>query len=179
MLKESELAVEQADWTATVAAGDYWLGTVGAGDAFRITDLKGNQAVDTLFFNAENPHERYSAVDTIREQGNLYLTSGTTLLSDDGNDMLDIIADTCGRHDTLGGACAGESNTVRYALEKKTMHSCRDSWLLAVNTHDAVGAHQAGPDAQHQFLHERAGDSRGWPDLRGRHQRARASTWSS
>ena len=46
--------------------------------------------------------------------------------------MLTIIADTCGRHDTLGGACAAESNTVRYALEKKAMHACRDSFLLAV-----------------------------------------------
>lgn len=139
MQKDSTLAMDEAAWTETVAAGDYWIGTVDAGDAFRITDLKGNQAVDTLFFNARNPHERYSAVDTIREQGNLYLSTGTTLLSDDGNEMLEIIADTCGRHDTLGGACAGESNTVRYALEKKTMHSCRDSWLLALNTHEEWG----------------------------------------
>ena len=57
-------------------------------------------------------------MDTIREQGNIYLTAGTTLLSNRGNPLLDIVADTCGRHDTLGGACAAESNTVRYALEK-------------------------------------------------------------
>ncbi|MYD96160.1 MAG: DUF1989 domain-containing protein [Gammaproteobacteria bacterium] len=139
MHKKSTLDVEQADWTRTVRAGDYWMDTIRAGDVFRITDLKGNQAVDTLFFNALNPYERYSAVDTIREQGNLYLTTSTVLLSDEGNPMLEIVADTCGRHDTLGGACAGESNTVRYALEKKTMHSCRDSWLLALNTHDEWG----------------------------------------
>ncbi len=46
--------------------------------------------------------------------------------------MLTIVADTCGRHDTLGGACAAESNTVRYALEKRHMHSCRDNFLLAL-----------------------------------------------
>ena len=112
---------------------------VSKGQTFRITDLKGNQAVDTLFFNANKPHERYSAFDTMREQGNLYLSAGSTLLSDDRNPMLEIVADTCGRHDTLGGACAGESNTVRYALEKKSMHSCRDSWLLALNTHEEWG----------------------------------------
>ena len=98
----------------------------------KVLDLEGNQAVDTLFYSAENPVERYSTVDTIREQGNVYLTAGTSLLSTEGNVMLEIIADTCGRHDTLGGACAAESNTVRYALDKKTMHSCRDSWLLAL-----------------------------------------------
>ena len=139
MMRESRRAVEDAYRVEVVGAGDYWLQEVRAGETLRITDLKGNQAVDTLFFNADHPHERYSAFDTVREQRNLYLTLGTTLVSDEGNPMLDIVADTCGRHDTLGGACAGESNTVRYALEKKTMHSCRDSWLLAVNTHTKWG----------------------------------------
>ena len=139
MLKESKLSVDVADWKDTVSAGKYWIGTLGTGDTFRITDLEGNQAVDTLFFNAANPHERYSAFDTVREQGNLYLSTGTMLLSDECNPMLRIVADTCGRHDTLGGACASESNTVRYALDRKSMHSCRDSWLLAVNTHAEWG----------------------------------------
>ena len=139
MMRESRRLAKDAYRVEVVGAGDYWMEEVRAGETFRITDLKGNQAVDTLFFNADRPHERYSAFDTVREQRNLYLTVGTTLVSDEGNPMLDIIADTCGRHDTLGGACAGESNTVRYALEKKTMHSCRDSWLLAVNTHTKWG----------------------------------------
>ncbi len=53
-------------------------------------------------------------------------------LSNDGNVMLTITADTCGRHDTLGGACSAESNTVRYSLDKRHMHSCRDNFLLAL-----------------------------------------------
>ena len=53
--------------------------------------------------------------------------------------MLTITADTVGRHDTLGGACATESNTVRYALGKKTMHACRDSYVLALAEHDRWG----------------------------------------
>ena len=58
---------------------------------------------------------------------------------DEDRPMLEIVADTCGRHDTLGGACATESNTVRYALEKRHMHACRDSWLLAVAQHPEYG----------------------------------------
>ena len=139
MPKESALNTGDARLIDLVPSGEYWLREVAKGDVLRITDLHGNQAVDTLFFNARNPHERYSAMDTIREQRNLYLTTGTTLLSDEHNALLDIVADTCGRHDTLGGACAGESNTVRYALDKKSMHSCRDSWLLALNTHEEWG----------------------------------------
>ena len=99
---------------------------------FRIVDLEGNQAVDTLFYRAGTLEERYSAQDTIRAQGNIYLTTGSALLSNEGNTMLSIVADTCGRHDTLGGACSAESNTVRYALEKRSMHSCRDNFLIAL-----------------------------------------------
>lgn len=66
------------------------------GQTFRILDMEGNQAADTLFYNASHPAERYSAIDTIREQGNVYLTTGTKILSDQGNVMLEIVADTCG-----------------------------------------------------------------------------------
>lgn len=132
MILESQLRPEDASFRQVIEAGAYFMRTLDVGEVFRILDLEGNQAVDTLFYSAENPVERYSTVDTIREQGNVYLTAGTSLLSTEGNVMLEIIADTCGRHDTLGGACAAESNTVRYALDKKTMHSCRDSWLLAL-----------------------------------------------
>lgn len=139
MIKESLLQAAAASYRATVPAGDYWMQVVKAGQTLRILDLEGNQAADTLFYNAADPSERYSAVDTIREQGNVYLTAGTPLLSNLGNVMLEITADTCGRHDTLGGACATESNTVRYALEKKCMHACRDSWMLAVASHPEFG----------------------------------------
>ena len=136
MILESQRRPADASFRQIIKAGDYFMRILDEGEVFRILDLEGNQAVDTLFYSAENPVERYSTVDTIREQGNVYLTAGTSLLSTEGNVMLEIIADTCGRHDTLGGACAAESNTVRYALHKKTMHSCRDSWLLALAEHE-------------------------------------------
>ncbi len=139
MIKESIYAVESAAWRKVVPAGDYLMEVVKKGQVVRILDMEGNQAADTIFYNANDPSERYSAFNTIREQGNIYLSAGTTLVSNDGNPMLDIIADTCGRHDTLGGACATESNTVRYALEKKCMHACRDSWLLALAENPQYG----------------------------------------
>jgi len=139
MIKESQLLPENAVKRDIVLAGDYYMKVVNAGQTFRILDLEGNQAADTLFYNANDPSERYSAIDTIREQGNVYLTTGTRLLSSEQNLMLEIVADTCGRHDTLGGACATESNTVRYALEKKCMHACRDSWMLAIAENEQFG----------------------------------------
>jgi urea carboxylase-associated protein 1 len=136
MLKESTLSPDAAIYRHVVPAGDYWIHTVEKGQLFRIVDLEGNQAADTLFFSAADPAERYSAVDTIRAGGNVYLGLGTKLMSTDDNVMLEIVADLVGQHDTIGGACATESNTVRYALEKRTMHACRDSWLLAVAERD-------------------------------------------
>jgi len=139
MIKPSELKVEQAVSREIVPAGDYYMKVVKAGQTVRLLDLEGNQAADTLFYNAHDPSERYSAMDTVREQGNVYLTTGSKLISNDGNVMLEIVADTCGRHDTLGGACATESNTVRYAHDKKCMHACRDSWMLAVAENEQFG----------------------------------------
>ncbi|MCL9773567.1 urea amidolyase associated protein UAAP2 [Vibrio methylphosphonaticus] len=139
MIVESQLEPSDALYRDVVPAGDYYMKVIKKGQTVRILDLEGNQAADTLFYNADDPSERYSAIDTIREQGNVYLTTGTKILSDQGNVMLEIVADTCGRHDTLGGACATESNTVRYANEKKCMHACRDSWLLAVAENEHFG----------------------------------------
>ena len=139
MLTESTLKADVAISRTLIDAGDYFIGVVKAGQTLRILDLEGNQAADTLFYSATDPSERYSAMDTIREQGNVYLTTGSVLRSNENTPMLEIVADTCGRHDTLGGACATESNTVRYALEKRCMHACRDSWMLAIAEHPEYG----------------------------------------
>lgn len=139
MLTESPRHTENATLRATVNAGDYWVYRLQEGQTLRITDLEGNQAADTLFYNAYDTAERYSVTDTLRGQRNVFLTTGSVLRSSEDRPMLEIVADTCGRHDTLGGACATESNTVRYSLEKRHMHACRDSWLLAVAQHPEYG----------------------------------------
>lgn len=129
---ESPLSTDAAGFREVIPAGEPFMGVVKRGQVIRILDLEGNQAVDTLFYSAADAEERYDANATVRSQGNIYLTAGTRLMSNAGNVMLTIVADTCGRHDTLGGACSAESNTVRYALDKRHMHSCRDSFLLAL-----------------------------------------------
>jgi hypothetical protein len=131
-LKESTLDPQQAVYDHVLESGCGYSKELKQGQTLRIVDLEGNQAVDTLFYDSHDPSDRYSAVDTIREQGNIYLSTGTELISSEGNVLLTIVADTCGRHDTLGGACAAESNQVRYAIEKKYMHNCRDNFLLEI-----------------------------------------------
>ena len=129
---ESKLDPSTAIHNEVIPAGEAWARELLAGQTLRIVDLHGNQAVDTLFYNARKYADRYSAVDTIQQQGNIYLTAGSRLLSTEGNVLVEITADTCGRHDTLGGACSQESNMVRYAIEKRSMHACRQSFLKTI-----------------------------------------------
>jgi len=131
-LQESALDPARAVLRHRQPAGEPWLGEIRAGQTVRIVDLEGNQAADVLFYNRHDVAEHYSASDTLLRQGGIYLTTGSVLVSSEGRPMLTVVADTCGRHDTLGGACAAESNTVRYALQKKFMHSCRDNFLTAL-----------------------------------------------
>jgi urea carboxylase-associated protein 1 len=112
-----------------IPAGDGWIGEVPAGGLLRITDLAGNQAVDTLFYDAHDYANRYSAVDTICEQGAVYLTTGSVLRTVNGDPLATIVEDTCGRHDTLGGACSQESNVVRYGAHTRHQHACRATFV--------------------------------------------------
>jgi urea carboxylase-associated protein 1 len=114
-----------------VAARAPWSGVVRAGQTLRIIDLGGNQAVDCILYRADDPSERYSAPDTIAEQGNIFLTTGSRLLSGEGAVMMVISDDTCGRHDTIGGACSQESNTLRYGHHTKHQHACVENFLTA------------------------------------------------
>ena len=135
-LLESTLAPEAAVFRETVPAGEYWIKKISKGQTLRIVDMEGNQAVDTIFFDAHDTAEHYDAQATIRLQRNVYLTTGSRLYSVSGLHLATIVADICGRHDTLGGACAAESNSVRYPLTCRHMHNCRDSFLKAVLDND-------------------------------------------
>jgi urea carboxylase-associated protein 1 len=132
MITESPRQPAQACSDVIVGAGEPYIGRIAEGQYFRIVDLEGNQAVDTLFYSVDDLSDRYSAVDTIQQQRQLYLSTGSILYSNRKRPMLEIVADTCGRHDTLGGACAAESNTVRYGQHTRHMHSCRDNFLSAI-----------------------------------------------
>lgn len=109
-----------------------WSCVVAAGDTLRIIDLEGNQAVDCILYNPHDSDERYSAQETVTAQGNIFLTTGTRLLSTEGRAMMTITADTCGRHDTSGGACSCESNALRYGHHTRHQHACVENFLIAL-----------------------------------------------
>jgi urea carboxylase-associated protein 1 len=108
-----------------------WLYHVKAGQTLRIVDLEGNQAVDFLLYAAADDAERYSAQDTVAAQGNLFLRQGTVLRSNEGRPMMTITATSVDYHDTIGGACSCESNTLRYGHHTKAEHACVENFLEA------------------------------------------------
>ncbi|ANY66505.1 urea carboxylase [Paenibacillus sp. BIHB 4019] len=136
-LIESPRKVAEAVYSKTILAGDGWMHDLLPGQVLRIVDLEGNQAADTLFYDADQPEDHYSAIATIAGQANVYLTAGSVLRAESGKPLVTIIADTCGRHDTIGGSCSAQSNTVRYAHEKLHMHNCRDTFMLQLSKREA------------------------------------------
>ena len=117
-------------YEATIPAREPWSRVLLAGEILRIVDLHGCQAVDTLFYNADDFAERYDGQQTLLAQNAPYVGAGTRLVSNDGNVLATVIADTCGRHDTSAGACSCEANTVRFGHDTRYMHACRENFIL-------------------------------------------------
>ncbi len=113
----------------TVPARAPWSAVVRRGHVLTIVDLHGNQAVDCLLYNAADTAERYSAPDTMAAQGGIFLTTGSVLRSSEGRALMTVVADEVGRHDTVGGACSRESNTLRYGHHTSHQHACVENFL--------------------------------------------------
>lgn len=128
----------------TVAARAPWSAVVAAGDVLTIVDLHGNQAVDCLLYAAEDTGVRYSAAETIARQGHITLTTGSVLRADTGLALMTVIADEVGVHDTLGGACSKESNTLRYGQHTRAQHGCMENFLLEGAKHGLGARDLAG-----------------------------------
>jgi urea carboxylase-associated protein 1 len=113
-----------------VAARAAWSAIVARGDVLTIVDLEGNQAVDCLLYAATDTSVRYSAPETLVRQGNITLTTGSVLRADTGQALMTIVDDEVGVHDTLGGACSKESNTLRYGQHTRAQHGCMENFLI-------------------------------------------------
>jgi urea carboxylase-associated protein 1 len=113
-----------------VEARGPWSAVVAAGDVLTIVDLEGNQAVDCLLYAAGDTAVRYSAAVTIARQQSIVLTTGSVLRADTGAPLMTVVADEVGVHDTIGGACSQESNTLRYGQHTREQHACVENFLI-------------------------------------------------
>jgi urea carboxylase-associated protein 1 len=113
-----------------VEARGPWSAVVAAGDVLTIVDLEGNQAVDCLLYTAGDTTLRYSSAVTIARQQSIVLTTGSVLRAETGAPLMTVVADEVGVHDTIGGACSQESNTLRYGQHTREQHACVENFLI-------------------------------------------------
>ena len=107
-----------------------WAHVIEPGGTLHIVDLEGNQAVDCLLYNAADTSQRYSAAQTVLAQGGIFLTTGSVLRCAEGVPLMTVVADEVGRHDTIGGACSKESNSLRYGHQTVHQHGCVENFLI-------------------------------------------------
>ncbi len=113
-----------------------WSAVVRAGQVLTIVDVDGNQAIDFLAYDANDTSRAYSAQATLQGQDSIYLTTGSVLRDNEYEPLMTIVADECGRHDTLGGACSKESNTLRYGVHTWSQHACAENFLIEGSLHE-------------------------------------------
>ena len=118
-----------------VPARGPWSAVLRAGQELQVIDLEGNQAVDFLVYDAADPALRYSAQDTLQAQETIFLTTGSVLRDCEHGPLMTVVADEVGQHDTLGGACSQESNTLRYGHHTAGQHACVENFLAEGSRH--------------------------------------------
>jgi len=133
MMADASQGLEGVVYDFIISARQPWSHVVKAGQTLRIIDLEGQQAVDFLCYNANDLADRYSSMNTIKVQGNTYVTKRTTLYSDSGEKLLTVTADTLGQHDTVYGCCSNPNNFIRYGVH--TTESCYSNFLKELGTH--------------------------------------------
>ena len=83
--------------------GATWSHVLKRGTALRLTDIDGGANVGGVFYNWDNPTERYNMPDTLKAQHIARLTRGDVLYSDMGRILCSVTEDTVGWHDPLSG----------------------------------------------------------------------------
>ncbi|MFT3907719.1 MAG: urea carboxylase-associated family protein [Steroidobacteraceae bacterium] len=123
-------------WTQTLRGGASWSGVLRRGMSLRLTAQAADANVAALFYNHEQPLERYNMADTLKAQHTALLTAGHVCYSDMGRILCSITTDSCGWHDPLGGitdaALVNERHGItRFQEQRNERYSNgRDALLL-------------------------------------------------
>jgi urea carboxylase-associated protein 2 len=118
-----------------------WSRVLKRGQVLRLTDVEGGAAVAALFFNADEPLERYNMPDTLKAQHIARLTQGFVLFSDMGRVLCSVVEDTCGWHDTITGHADAAMTRAMYGdgsyqrLRNDFYRNTRDNFLVELGKH--------------------------------------------
>jgi urea carboxylase-associated protein 2 len=123
-------------YAETLRGGQMWSRVLRRGEALKLTDVQGGASVAALFFNAEQPLERYNMPDTLKAQHIARLTTGNVLFSDMGRVLCSVTDDSVGWHDTITGHLRADSSRAKYgegtyqALRNDFHRNTRDNFLV-------------------------------------------------
>ena len=116
--------------------GQAWSRIVKRGQILKLVDVEGGASVAALFFNAEQPLERYNMPDTLKAQHIARLSVPNSLFSDMGHVLVSIVSDTAGWHDTITGHMTAEASLAKfgaggYQERRNDFHrNTRDNFLI-------------------------------------------------
>ena len=116
------IPAERLLWEEHLPGGNHWSGRLRRGTALRLSDRQGGANVSALFYNAEQPLERYSMPDTLKSQHTAFLTVGHVCQSDMGRVLCSITADSLGWHDTWCGVSDAAMVLARYGEKRYQQH---------------------------------------------------------
>ena len=126
----------------TLRGGQMWSRVLRRGQTLTLTDVDGGAALAALFYNAEDPSERYNMPDTLKAQHIARLTAGFVLYSDMGRVLCSITADSVGWHDTITGHGTAAHGRSRFGagtyqeLRNDWHRNTRDNFLVELGKYD-------------------------------------------
>jgi urea carboxylase-associated protein 2 len=136
-MSESSLIVEEP-----LRGGQTWSRVLRRGHTLRLTDVEGGAAVAALFYNAEEPSERYNMPDTLKAQHIARLTAGFVLYSDMGRVLCSVTEDSVGWHDTITGHGTAAHGRAKFGegsyqqLRNDWYRNTRDNFLVELGKYD-------------------------------------------
>jgi urea carboxylase-associated protein 2 len=125
----------------TLRGGSAFSRRLGQGEVLRMVDTSGKACVSALFYNADEPLERYNMADTLKAQFTAFLTKGRVLFSDMGRILVSVIGDTAGWHDTLSGCGNASTSQVQFGqgnyqeLRNDFHRNARDNFIVELSKH--------------------------------------------
>lgn len=111
----------------TLPGARAWSFVLRRGRTLTLVDIAGGANCSALFYNAENPLERYNMADTLKAQYTARLTRGHVCYSDMGRILVAITADTVGAHDTICGVSRRAEVVARHG--ERSYQECRNAFL--------------------------------------------------
>ena len=126
----------------TLRGGQMWSRVLRRGQTLTLTDVAGGAALAALFYNAEDPSERYNMPDTLKAQHIARLTAGLVLYSDMGRVLCSITEDSVGWHDTITGHGNAAHGLAKFGagtyqeLRNDWHRNTRDNFLVELGKYD-------------------------------------------